>query len=206
MRLRAAALASVVVLALFAAACSVKYGREFPSPKLDSIINGRTAKADLVRMFGEPTQVGIKDGDQTWTWYHGQEGKQGGVRQATGRHLQQPGRGEVPRLLVELPGGHEGPLTDQHRYPGREPADVSVVPVLLLVVLIWGGSYSAIKATQPFFPPLAFAAFRCAVAAAVLAAVAWPAGALRPAVPAPRLGSGRPARAPRHHGSSTCSW
>jgi drug/metabolite transporter (DMT)-like permease len=46
--------------------------------------------------------------------------------------------------------------------------------------LIWGGSYSAIKATQPFFPPLAFAAFRCAAAAAVLAAVAWPAGALRP--------------------------
>ncbi len=46
--------------------------------------------------------------------------------------------------------------------------------------MIWGGSYPAIKATQPFFPPLAFAAFRCAVAAAVLAAVAWPAGAVRP--------------------------
>lgn len=51
---------------------------------------------------------------------------------------------------------------------------------MLLVVLLWGGSYPAIKATQPFFPPLAFAAFRCAVAAAVLVAVAWPAGALRP--------------------------
>ena len=60
MRFRGAALACVVVLALLAAACSVKYGREFPSPKLDSIINGRMAKADLVRMFGEPTQVGSR--------------------------------------------------------------------------------------------------------------------------------------------------
>jgi drug/metabolite transporter (DMT)-like permease len=46
--------------------------------------------------------------------------------------------------------------------------------------LIWGGSYPAIKATQSFFPPLAFAAFRCAVAAAVLGAAAWAVGALRP--------------------------
>jgi hypothetical protein len=22
-----------------------------------------------VRLFGEPVQVGVKDGDQTWTWY-----------------------------------------------------------------------------------------------------------------------------------------
>jgi drug/metabolite transporter (DMT)-like permease len=38
------------------------------------------------------------------------------------------------------------------------------------------------KATQAFFPPLAFAAFRCTVAAALLVAVAWLAGALRPAL------------------------
>ena len=75
MRLRAAALTSVVVLAVFAASCAgLKVGREYPSPKLDSIINGRTAKADLVRMFGEPTQVGMKDGDQTWTWYYAKVG------------------------------------------------------------------------------------------------------------------------------------
>ncbi len=71
MRLRAATLTSVVVLALFAASCSgISAGREYPSPKLDSIFNGRTVKADLVRMFGEPTQVGMQDGDQTWTWYY----------------------------------------------------------------------------------------------------------------------------------------
>jgi drug/metabolite transporter (DMT)-like permease len=38
------------------------------------------------------------------------------------------------------------------------------------------------KATQAFFPPLAFAAFRCTVAGALLLAVAWWAGALRPAL------------------------
>jgi outer membrane protein assembly factor BamE (lipoprotein component of BamABCDE complex) len=75
MRLRAAALTSVIMLALFAASCSgLKFGRDFPSPKLDSIVNGRTAKADLVRMFGDPTQVGVKDGDQTWTWYYAKQG------------------------------------------------------------------------------------------------------------------------------------
>jgi outer membrane protein assembly factor BamE (lipoprotein component of BamABCDE complex) len=75
MRVRAAAVTSVVVLALFVASCSgLKFGREFPSPKLDSIANGRTAKADLVKMFGDPTQVGVKDGDQTWTWFFAKQG------------------------------------------------------------------------------------------------------------------------------------
>ena len=26
------------------------------------------------KMFGEPTQVGMKDGDQTWTWYYFKKG------------------------------------------------------------------------------------------------------------------------------------
>ena len=25
-------------------------------------------------MFGDPTQVGVKDGDQTWTWYFAKQG------------------------------------------------------------------------------------------------------------------------------------
>ena len=76
MRLRAATLTSVVVLALFVASCAgLKFGREFPSPKLGAEIkNGTTAKADLLKMFGEPTQVGMKDGDQTWTWYFSKKG------------------------------------------------------------------------------------------------------------------------------------
>jgi outer membrane protein assembly factor BamE (lipoprotein component of BamABCDE complex) len=75
MRVRVAALTSVVVLTLFVASCSgLKFGREFPSPKLDSIVNGKSAKADLVKMFGDPTQVGVKDGDQTWTWFFARQG------------------------------------------------------------------------------------------------------------------------------------
>jgi drug/metabolite transporter (DMT)-like permease len=48
-----------------------------------------------------------------------------------------------------------------------------------MVVLLWGGSYPAIKATQPFFPPVAFATFRCAVAAVILVAVGLTTGGLR---------------------------
>ena len=64
-----------VILALGLAACAVfATGRDFPSPARDTIRNGTTTKADLVRLFGEPTQVGVKDGDQTWTWYYFKKG------------------------------------------------------------------------------------------------------------------------------------
>jgi drug/metabolite transporter (DMT)-like permease len=56
--------------------------------------------------------------------------------------------------------------------------------VLVLVALIWGGSYPAIKATQPFFPPVAFATLRCAVAALVLLAVGLGAGLRAPGLSA----------------------
>jgi len=39
-------------------------------PLIECIRNGTTTKNDLVKLFGEPVQVGIKDGDQTWTWYY----------------------------------------------------------------------------------------------------------------------------------------
>ena len=76
MRLRAIALTTVLVLAVSLAACSaLSTGREFPSPKPGAEIkNGATTKADLLKMFGDPTQVGMKDGDQTWTWYYFQKG------------------------------------------------------------------------------------------------------------------------------------
>ena len=52
-------------------ACSgLTIGREFPAPTRETIRNGATTKADLVRLFGEPTQVGIDDGDTTWTWLY----------------------------------------------------------------------------------------------------------------------------------------
>jgi hypothetical protein len=67
---------SVALLALVVASCAaLSTGREFPSPKPGAEIrNGTTAKADLLKMYGEPTQVGMKDGDQTWTWYYFKKG------------------------------------------------------------------------------------------------------------------------------------
>jgi len=70
---RAAALLAAAAL-LVSCASAFRSGRDFPSPKPGAEIkNGTTAKADLLKMFGEPTQVGTKDGDQTWTWYYFQK-------------------------------------------------------------------------------------------------------------------------------------
>ncbi|PWB78071.1 MAG: hypothetical protein C3F08_09285 [Candidatus Methylomirabilota bacterium] len=46
----------------------VSMGEEFRVPTADMIKNGVTTRAELLRLFGSPTQVGIEDGDQTWTW------------------------------------------------------------------------------------------------------------------------------------------
>jgi hypothetical protein len=65
MRYRLAALTSIVAFAVSLAACSaLSTGRDFPSPKPGAEIkNGATTKADLLKMYGDPTQVGMKDGD-----------------------------------------------------------------------------------------------------------------------------------------------
>ena len=81
MRHRLTALTTVLAFAVALAACgALSTGRDFPSLKPGmEIKNGATSKADLLKMFGDPTQVGIKDGDQTWTWYYFQKssGKEG---------------------------------------------------------------------------------------------------------------------------------
>jgi hypothetical protein len=68
--------ALVIGIALGLAACAsvLSTGRDFPSPAPDAVKNGATTKADLVRLFGEPVQVGVKDGDSTWTWYFFRKG------------------------------------------------------------------------------------------------------------------------------------
>lgn len=73
-RWRLVALLLAVGCSLAACASVFSTGRDFPAPSRETIRNGATAKADLVRLFGEPTQVGIKDGDQTWTWYYFKKG------------------------------------------------------------------------------------------------------------------------------------
>ena len=69
----------LLILVLLATACGgLTFGREFPSPTAQMIRAGQTTKADLLRMFGEPNQVGLDTGDQTWAWTHASisEGKE----------------------------------------------------------------------------------------------------------------------------------
>jgi outer membrane protein assembly factor BamE (lipoprotein component of BamABCDE complex) len=67
-----AAVPLLVALALTTGCISLKFGREFRSPDAKSIAVGKTDKATLQRMFGEPYQVGLDSGDQTWRWFYGQ--------------------------------------------------------------------------------------------------------------------------------------
>ena len=60
----------LLALAVLAtAACALHPGRVFPSPEPAQITVNVTDKAALVRMFGEPYQVGLDSGDQTWRWF-----------------------------------------------------------------------------------------------------------------------------------------
>lgn len=62
-------LLSLGCLILLLAGC-VSVGEEFPTPTEAMIKNGVTTRAELLQLFGSPTQVGIEDGDQTWTWVY----------------------------------------------------------------------------------------------------------------------------------------
>jgi outer membrane protein assembly factor BamE (lipoprotein component of BamABCDE complex) len=80
MRHRRVAVLVLAAAILVSCASVFQSGRDFPSPKPGAEIkNGTTVKADLLKMYGEPTQVGTKDGDQTWTWYYFKKGTGGGA-------------------------------------------------------------------------------------------------------------------------------
>ena len=106
MRYRLAALTTVLAFAVSLAACAgLTTGRDFPSPKPGAEIkNGVTTKADLLKMYGDPTQVGMKDGDQTWTWYFWKKGsgKEGDLSKPARGHVQCPEHGQVLFLLLQL--------------------------------------------------------------------------------------------------------
>ena len=71
--MRRTALASALLtMALISGCVSIKFGREFPSPDPKMIVVGKTDKATVQRVFGEPYQVGLDSGDQTWRWFYGQ--------------------------------------------------------------------------------------------------------------------------------------
>lgn len=62
----------------------ISVGTEFPTPTAAMIKNGVTTRTELVQLFGSPTQVGIEDGDRTWTWVYV---KAGSFRQTLSKEL-----------------------------------------------------------------------------------------------------------------------
>jgi hypothetical protein len=83
--LRVCSLLLALGFAVTGCASVFSMGREFPSPARDAIRNGTTTKADLVKLFGEPTQVGIDDGDPSWTWLYFRKGDPDLTKQLTVR-------------------------------------------------------------------------------------------------------------------------
>ena len=67
-----ALLAALVAALLLPACAGLQVGREFPSPEAAQIKADVTDKARLLTLFGEPYQVGIDNGDQTWRWFYAQ--------------------------------------------------------------------------------------------------------------------------------------
>ena len=62
----------LLIATLVAGSGGLKFGSDFPSPTKDMLIVGKTTKADLLRFFGEPHQVGLDTGDPTWAWTYAQ--------------------------------------------------------------------------------------------------------------------------------------
>ncbi len=69
----------LLALSVLSGCISIKFGREFPSPDPKMIVAGKTDKTSLQRMFGEPYQVGLDSGDQTWRWFYGQRDSGGEI-------------------------------------------------------------------------------------------------------------------------------
>ena len=59
---------------LLAWGCGIHFGHVFPSPDPAQITVNVTDKVQLQRTFGEPYQVGLDSGDQTWRWFYGERG------------------------------------------------------------------------------------------------------------------------------------
>ena len=66
------AVVPLAALMLASGCLAIKFGRDFPSPDRQLIVVGKTDKVALERIFGEPYQIGLDSGDQTWRWFFGQ--------------------------------------------------------------------------------------------------------------------------------------
>lgn len=74
---RSRAVALLVLAALLTGCGLLVVGSDFPSPGREMIQPGKTTKADLLRAFGQPYQVGIDSGDLTWSWFYGKKHSEG---------------------------------------------------------------------------------------------------------------------------------
>ena len=72
--MRRAWLAALAVALVVSACSGLSLGREFPSPDAAQIKVNVTDKSALLVLLGEPYQVGIDSGDQTWRWFYAQRG------------------------------------------------------------------------------------------------------------------------------------
>jgi hypothetical protein len=63
-------LSCLIALALVAGCVSIRIGRDFPSPDAHWIVASKGDRWGLQRMFGEPYQVGLDNGDPTWRWLY----------------------------------------------------------------------------------------------------------------------------------------
>ena len=70
--MKPALLAALVVVLALSGCAGLQVGREFPSPEAAQIKVDVTDKTRLLTLFGEPYQVGIDNGDQTWRWFYAQ--------------------------------------------------------------------------------------------------------------------------------------
>ena len=76
--MRRSRVVAVLVFAGLLAGCGLLVvGSDFPSPTPEMIQPGKTIKADLLRFFGDPYQVGFDTGDLTWSWFYGKKHSQG---------------------------------------------------------------------------------------------------------------------------------
>lgn len=66
------AVGALLIVAFLAGCSGLKFGSDFPSPTKDMLVVGKTTKADLLRFFGGPHQVGLDTGDPTWAWTYAQ--------------------------------------------------------------------------------------------------------------------------------------
>lgn len=58
-----------LIALVFLGGCAfVSIGRDFPSPDSRWIVAGKSDRWELQRMFGEPYQVGLDNGDPMWRW------------------------------------------------------------------------------------------------------------------------------------------